>query len=164
MKNGDTARAKDTSNTIGRVPERCSEIMQAPVRWVSENDTVQTAARMMRDADVGFVPVCRNGAVVGIVTDRDIATRACAEDIVASVARVSEVMTHGAFACSPDSPVARAETLMREHRITRIVITDELSRPVGVVGLSDLAQYEAPAKVGRTLQTVAQRKYAPERP
>lgn len=141
---------------------RCLEIMRQWVQSVVEDDTVQTAAWLMRESDVGFVPVRdAGGTVIGVLTDRDIATRVCASDDRASEITVGAVMTRGVVACRPDDPVARATQLMRRHRLTRILITDALGAPVGVLSLSDIAQYERPARTGRTLQAVAERKYTP---
>lgn len=142
----------------------CREIMKSPVYAVRDSDTVQTAARIMRDADIGFVPVCQEqGDVVGILTDRDVATRICAEDARPSETLVSNIMTRRVISCRPEHSVTRAMALMRRHRLTRILIADRDRCPLGVLSLSDVAQYVRAAKVGRTLQTVAERKYAPER-
>jgi CBS domain-containing protein len=150
---------------IERTPVRCSEVMKSPVQWVSEKTMVRTAARIMRDAEIGFLPICHDhGTVVGIVTDRDIVTRVCAEDQEPGETVVSTVMTRGVLTCRVDDSIAKAERLMREHRITRIVITDALRKPVGIISLSDLVHYENAGRVKRTLQAVAERKYAPERP
>jgi len=68
---------------------RCEQIMKKNVECVTQNDNVQDAARKMRDQNVGFLPVCEDGKkVVGAITDRDIALRACAEDRPASSTRV----------------------------------------------------------------------------
>jgi len=79
-------------------------------------------------------------------------------------ALVRNVMTRGVIACRAGDPVTKAVALMRRHRVTRIIILDARGAAEGVLSLSDVAQYERPAKIGRTLQTVAERKYAPERP
>lgn len=139
--------------------------MRRPVHVASVTTRVVTAARLMQDVDVGFLPVCdASGAVVGVLTDRDIVTRVCAVDSSASATPVGTVMTRALIACHPDDTVAKAAARMREHRVTRIVIVDRERAPVGVLSLSDIAQYDRPAKVGRTLQSVAERKYGPARP
>ncbi len=144
---------------------RCREIMQQPVRSVLEGDTVFVAARIMREEDVGFLPVSdTRGIIVGILTDRDIATRVCAAGSNAADTAIRTVMTTGVIACQPDDPVSKAAALMRRHRVTRIVVLNRGRRPLGILSLSDIAQYDRPANVGRTLQSVAERKYSPARP
>lgn len=148
-----------------RPPLRCREIMRRPVHTAFEGDTVLVAARTMRDADVGILPVRdAREVIVGVLTDRDIATRVCAEAVDPVTALVRNVMTRAVIACRPTDPVTKAVALMRRHKVTRIIVVDERSAAVGVLSLSDVAQYERPAKIGRTLQIVAERKYAPERP
>ena len=73
-------------------------------------------------------------------------------------------MTRGAIACRPTHTVAHAERLMRKHHLTRIIVVDEQRRPIGIVSLSDVAQYERPSRIGQTVRAIAERKYAPERP
>jgi CBS domain-containing protein len=139
--------------------------MKREVHAVADGDDALVAARIMRDHDVGFLPVCDvNGRVIGVLTDRDLAIRVCAEDSPPATRRVCAVMTGAVISCRPTQTVSHAERLMRRHHLTRVVVVDDENRPVGVVSLSDVAQYAAPARVGRTLRTVTERKYAPERP
>lgn len=144
---------------------RCQEIMRRPVQVLAESESIAVAARMMQEVDIGFLPICdAHGTVVGVLTDRDIVTRVCAVDASASETPIKKVMTRALIACQPDDPVSKAAALMRQHRVTRIVIVDRVRMPLGILSLSDIAQYERPAKVGRTLQTVSERKYGPARP
>ena len=141
----------------------CQEVMKRHVFFAGPNETVQSAARRMREANVGLVPVCeRDGRVVGVVTDRDLALRIRSEDIQPSTTLLEEVMSSGVISCRPDDPVGRAEALMREHRITRVVVTERDGSLCGVLSLSDLVFYEPPARMGQTLRAVAERKYDPE--
>lgn len=141
----------------------CREIMKRHVLSADPKETVQSAARRMRDANVGLMPVCEGaGRVIGVVTDRDLALRICAEDIRPSTTEISEVMTRAVIACGPDDPVQHAEALMRKHRITRVLVTDPLGYLQGVLSLSDLVFYEPTSRTGRTLRAIAERKYEPE--
>lgn len=144
---------------------QCQQIMKRSVHAVAETDDALAAARIMRDEDVGFLPVCdANGSVVGVVTDRDIAIRLCADDGRASTTLVGALMTRGPVTCEPTQSIAHVERVLQSHRITRIVVADDAGRPLGIVSLSDIAQYDRPSRVGRMIQVVAERKYAPERP
>jgi CBS domain-containing protein len=144
---------------------QCQQVMKRNVHTVAEGEDALVAARIMRDKDIGFLPVCDDaGRVVGVLTDRDLVLRVCAEDSHPAATPVATVMTRGSVACRETSSIACAERLMRRHHITRIVVLDEEQRPLGIVSLSDVAQYERLSRVGHTLRTVAERKYAPERP
>jgi CBS domain-containing protein len=150
---------------IGAIPSSCREIMKRPVLCVRNDETVQDAAQLMRDHDLGFVPVSdAGGVVIGVLTDRDVVTRVCASGERSCDLRVETIMTRDVIACRATDRLSRAIALMRRHRLTRVLVTDTVGRAVGVISLSDLAQYERPWRIGRTLQTVAERKYAPERP
>jgi CBS domain-containing protein len=70
------------------------------------------------------------------------------------------MMSRDVISCRPTDTVETAEGKMRERRITRLVIIDDDRALAGVLSLSDIAQYDAPGRVGRTLQAIAERKYA----
>jgi CBS domain-containing protein len=139
--------------------------MRRTVHAVSEHASVREAAGVMRELDIGFLPVVDDaGLLIGVVTDRDIVTRACALDEEMGARPVRRIMTDALVTCAPDADIAHAASEMRSRHVTRVPVVDALGRVVGIVSLSDLAQYDAPARVGRTLRTVAERKYGPERP
>ena len=143
---------------------RCGEIMKRSVTAVDPSVSVKEAARRMRDEEISFLPVVdAQDVVVGVVTARDIAIRATANDRP-NTTLVAEVMTPEPIACRADDRLGEAEALMRMHRITRVVVTSDGGILEGVLSLSDIAQYAPPSKIGRLLQTVSQRKYASERP
>ena len=109
---------------------QCQQIMKRNVHAVAELHDAFTAARMMRDHDIGFLPVCdAGGRVVGVLTDRDLAIRLCAEDGHAATTTVAALMTRAAVTCRPTHSIAHVQRLMRKHRLTRILVTDGSGRP-----------------------------------
>ena len=114
------------------------EIMTADPRTVETGATVAEAAREMRDGDVGSVVVIENGAVVGIVTDRDIAVRVVAQGLDPDATRVSEVATMRPVTLTVDQSVDDANRLVREQNVRRIVVLQD-NRAAGIVSLGDLA-------------------------
>ena len=114
------------------------EIMTPDPRTANVDDTVQDAARMMKDNDIGDVIVVADGQVTGILTDRDIVVRAVAEGSDASSTDVGEICTTGIEAIEPDATVDDALRTMREHDIRRLPVVKN-GRPVGIVSLGDLA-------------------------
>jgi CBS domain-containing protein len=136
---------------------RCEDIMKRDVECVGTQDTVQDAARRMREANVGFLPVCDSGnKVLGTVTDRDLAIRVLAEG-KASTAPVGEVMSREVIACRPGDDLSRAEDLLAAHKKSRIICTDESGRLAGVISLSDVAQYDQ-ERIGVTMREVTERE------
>src|SRR6185436_10269058 len=110
--------------------------------------TVREAARRMRDLNIGFLPICDDaGQLTGVLTDRDIALRVVAEDRPGDVA-VADVMTEEVITCRPDDDVRRAEELMRTNQKVRLPCVDETGRIVGVISLTDIAQYDNEQRAG----------------
>jgi CBS domain-containing protein len=114
------------------------EIMTADPRTVETGATVAEAAREMRDGDVGSVVVIENGAVAGILTDRDIAVRVVAQGLDSDATRVSEVATMRPVTLTVDQSVDDAIRLVREQNVRRIIVLQD-GRAAGIVSLGDLA-------------------------
>jgi CBS domain-containing protein len=114
------------------------EIMTADPRTVQTGATVAEAAREMRDGDVGSVVVVENGAVAGIITDRDIAVRVVAQGLDPDATRVSEAATLRPVTLTVDQSVDDAIALVREQDVRRIIVLQD-GRAAGIVSLGDLA-------------------------
>jgi CBS domain-containing protein len=130
------------------------DVMTTNPRTVSPQDTIQSAARIMRDEDTGAVPVVDNGRPVGIVTDRDIVVRAVADGQPNRPIR--EVVTSAVVTATPDMSTRDAAQLMSEHQIRRLPVVEN-DRLVGIVSLGDLAVKEGKDKrVGDALENISQ--------
>src|SRR5690349_19972571 len=110
---------------------QCEEIIKREVKSVTQTDKVEYAARIMLDADLGFLPVCDDAEhVIGTITDRDLALRIVAEGAPGS-SPVGLLMTHDVVACRPSDDLRRAEELMSERHKSRLMVTDDTGRLVG---------------------------------
>jgi CBS domain-containing protein len=137
---------------------RCGEIMKRDVECVAPRTTVQDAAQRMRDAAIGFLPVCDDSQkVLGTVTDRDLTIRVLADGRAATTP-VDEIFTRECVACGPDDDLRKAEELMARNHKSRILCVDGDGRLVGVISLSDVAQQEKGARAAETLREVSQRE------
>ncbi|MBN9518067.1 CBS domain-containing protein [bacterium] len=134
------------------------DVMTAGVECVGLDDTIQTAARKMRDLDAGPVPVCGdNDQLAGVLTDRDITIRAVAEGMDPTKYKVQDAMTPDVVYCFDDEPVERAERVMKDKQIRRLLVLNRNKRLVGIVSLGDLAvRGESSQKVGEVLQDVSE--------
>jgi CBS domain-containing protein len=134
---------------------RCEEIMKGDVSTVSRDATVQEAARLMVDDDIGFLPVVDgSGNVVGTITDRDIAIRLVAPGLPADSIRVHQVMTTNVVSCKRSDDLRIAEELMKESKVSRILVVDDRGAPCGVISLGDLAERDDERAAGSTLREV----------
>jgi CBS domain-containing protein len=130
------------------------DVMTPNPRTVTPDDTIESAARIMRDEDTGAVPVVRDGRPIGMLTDRDIVIRAVAEG--GNARSVRDVVTERLISVSPDASTREATDLMSEHQIRRLPVVEN-DRLVGIVSLGDLAVKEAKdRRIGDTLQSISE--------
>jgi CBS domain-containing protein len=120
---------------------KASDIMTPDPRCVTRDETIRRTAEIMRDLEIGFVPVVDDHdskRLAGVITDRDIAIR-CIVEGYHEHHTVGDYMTSGFIAhVAPDSGFAEIFRVMQERRIRRVPVTAEGERLIGVVGIADL--------------------------
>jgi CBS-domain-containing membrane protein len=114
--------------------------MSAPVHIADPNMTIQEAAQWMRSDDVGALPVGENDMLIGMVTDRDIVTRAVADERAASATSVRDVMSEGVCYCFEDDDVDGAAQVMAKNQVRRLPVLNRNKRLVGLIALADLGR------------------------
>ncbi|MGI6214067.1 MAG: CBS domain-containing protein [Christensenellales bacterium] len=117
--------------------KKVSDIMTFDVITIEAQGTVKEAAILMRDNDIGFLPVTNGGSLVGVVTDRDLVIRGYAEG-VKEEAKISEVMTPKCISVEHSSSVDKAVKLMSENKIRRLCVTEN-DKLIGVCAIGDVA-------------------------
>ena len=118
---------------------KISDIMTRSVAAVQRDETLQAAARRMRDMDIGALPVMDGKAIVGMVTDRDIAIRGVAEGMIPQESLVSDVMTADVRWCRADESVEQVLAQMGDAQVRRLAVLDADNEIVGIVALADIA-------------------------
>lgn len=113
------------------------DLMTPAPLTVELDETIQRAAQIMRDADVGDVIVTDEGRLGGILTDRDITVRAVADGRDPTTTNVEEITTEEVVAVTPDTDIQEAERLMAQYAVRRLPVVDG-DRPVGIVSLGDI--------------------------
>src|SRR5919109_3489759 len=114
-------------------------IMSQEVEVICADATLQEAAQQMRASNIGAVPVCEGNRVVGILTERDLMTRAIAEGCDPKTTRVRQVMTPELITCFEDQESTAAIRLMQERQIRHLAVLSRDQRFVGIISLRDLA-------------------------
>lgn len=133
------------------------DIMTTNVEIIRPDTPLLEAARLMRDLDVGVLPICDGRRLLGILTDRDLTVRAVAEGRNPNTAPVSDSMTPEVVYCFDDDSTADAERLMAEKQIRRLPVLDHDQCLVGIISLGDLAVRTKESKVvGKTLERVSE--------
>jgi CBS domain-containing protein len=115
-----------------------NQAITAEVISVSPQTSIEEAACLMRDHDIGALPVVDRERLVGIVTDRDMVVRGIAERRDGWLSRVSDVMTRKVYTCQPEDGAHVAAMLMATHQIRRVALVDRAGRLCGLVTLTDL--------------------------
>lgn len=138
---------------------KIQEIMTPSVKLTNPDTTIRDAAILMRDDDVGALPVGENDRLVGMVTDRDITVRGVAVEKKPGDCAVREVMSEDIYYCFDDEDTEKAATLMAERKVRRLPVLNRDKRLVGVVAIADLARSgeEAPAIKGVSTPTSSER-------
>lgn len=118
---------------------KIKQVMTTAVETISPNATVEQAARLMRDRDVGILPVVEERTILGVVTDRDLLLRAIAEGRNPHLTTVRDVMTPQVFSCYEDQSITETAMLMEKKLVHRLFVLDRNEKLAGVVSISDLA-------------------------
>jgi CBS domain-containing protein len=131
------------------------DIMTRDVQTISPQDTVQRAAQLMDELNVGAIPVLDADKLVGMITDRDITVRSVAVGQNPGSTRVADVMSTDVRTCTSSQSVDEVLAQMGDAQIRRIPVIDEQSQKViGIVSLGDVAT-KHPADVDRTLDEIS---------
>ena len=118
---------------------KVSEIMSREPVVVAPGTSLSETAQLMRDLDVGMLPVCDGDRLQGMITDRDIAIRGVAEDLDPTSSTAEDVMTKNVLFCFEDDSVDEAAHKMEANQVRRLVILTREKRLIGVLSLGDLA-------------------------
>lgn len=130
-------------------------VMTEAPRSLDADMTAADAAGIMRNFDVGAVPVMRDEALVGLVTDRDLVIRVVAEREDPSTIHLGDIATASPITISPDSSLREARELMASHRVRRLPVVKSGSL-VGIVSLGDIALNDRSERaVGETLEDIS---------
>jgi CBS domain-containing protein len=118
---------------------KVKDAMHKGVDWVSPDTPVSELAKLMRDHDVGSIPIGENDRLIGMVTDRDIVCKGLAQDnFDASRATASDVMTEDIHCCREDEDLAKAVQHMEALKIRRLPVINQHKRMIGMLSLGDI--------------------------
>jgi CBS domain-containing protein len=137
------------------MPNLVRDIMTPGVLVLNPRDTVVRAAALMRDQDVGSLPVAEDDRLVGMLTDRDIVTRTTAQGLAPESARVGDAMSKGVLYCFEDDSCEAVAANMGANQIRRLPVVSRQKRLVGIVSLGDLANKSDEQAVAEALADIS---------
>ena len=120
------------------------DIMSKSVVSVHPNESVEVAARTMTHYNIGILPVCTNGKLCGVITDRDIVTRCLAANRQPSDTQIRQIMTQQVTTAEPNMKIGVAAHLMGRMQIRRLPVVEN-GKLCGMVSLGDMAIHEETA-------------------
>jgi CBS domain-containing protein len=121
-------------------------------------DTVQTVAQILRDEDIGSLPVVSDGdsgRLVGIITDRDLCCRILATGLDPTTTSIEAYVTRDVVTCRPEQSLDSCVKLMQLHQIRRILIVNRDARCVGILSQADLARSDQSDRMGKTVAEIS---------
>ena len=131
------------------------DAMTQDPRSVGPSVSVAEAARLMREGDIGSLPITDDETLVGMITDRDITTRAVAEAADPKLTSVGEVCSHDLVSIEPDHDLDEALQLMARHQVRRLPVVEN-GRLVGIVAQADIALRAKEKKTGELLEAISE--------
>lgn len=139
---------------------KCSDVMTPDPACCEPNDSVKNAAKIMKQHDVGSVPVVESQAsrrLVGMVTDRDLAVRVLAGDRNIEQATLRDAMSASPVACREDDDVQKAVQLMAERQLRRMPVIDQSGRLLGIIAQADIAtRVGSDKKTGELVEAISE--------
>lgn len=135
--------------------KKISEAMTSDTCAIDAEKSVQYAAQMMRDEDVGFAPIVENDRMVGALTDRDIAIKVVAEGRDPQTTTVLDVASKALVTIEPNEDLDEALKLMAQHQLRRIPVVDG-ARLVGVIAQADVAREAKPKTTGELVEEISE--------
>ena len=119
---------------------KVKDVMHKGVDWVSPETPVTEIARLMREHDIGCIPIGEDDQLVGMVTDRDIVCKGLtSKGFDAARTMAKDVMTEGIHCCREDDDLAKAMHHMEALRVRRLPVINKSKRMVGIISLGDVS-------------------------
>jgi CBS domain-containing protein len=124
------------------------------------DDTVASVARLMKENDIGPVPIVDDNSskrLVGIVTDRDLAIKVVAAGRDPQSTPVKEVMTTNVITCRDDDDIETALNAMSTQQLRRIPVVDDGNKLLGIIAQADIAtRMNEPEKTGEVVKDISE--------
>ena len=132
------------------------DLMTPDPTCVKEHQTLAEAARMMRDLDVGALPICGNDdRLKGMLTDRDIVVKCIAEGGDPTTATAGSLAEGPPLTIGADVDIREALEVMQDQQVRRLPVIDD-HRLVGIVSQADIARELSAVQTGETVAEISE--------
>jgi CBS domain-containing protein len=140
------------------------EVMSENPACCVPHDSAQTVAKIMRDRNVGAVPVIadhQSRQLIGMITDRDFCCSIVADGLDPQKTTIEKFVTMNPISCRDGANIEKCERLMQDHQVRRIPVVDANGSVIGIVSQADLALHERPERVSRTVAEISKHDRRP---
>jgi len=131
------------------------DLMTSNPKTVASESSVVEAAKIMRDENVGIVPIVEGERLVGAITDRDIAIKVVAEGSDVRSTTAGQVASRDLVTVDPEQDLDEALRLMAQHQVRRLPVVEEDGRLVGILAQADVAREASPQQTGRVVGEIS---------
>lgn len=132
------------------------DVMKSQLEVIDPSQTLAEAAKKMRDANVGSLPVVEDAKLIGMITDRDIVIRCIAEGADPTATPVREATSDDVVHCVVDQSVEDASKIMAAAKVRRLPVIDHDRRLVGIVALGDISWEGSATDAGDALHDISE--------
>jgi CBS domain-containing protein len=130
------------------------DAMTSEVKTTTPSQSLTDAAKLMKEEDVGSVPVVDGDRLVGLLTDRDIVVRGIADGSDPNAVQVGAIASRDVVTVRPDDDLDEALRLMAQHQVRRLPVVDD-GHLVGVVATADVALEAKEKDVGHVVEEIS---------
>jgi len=134
---------------------KVQQAMHQGVQWVDPSTPLNELARLMREHDIGAIPIGENDRLVGMVTDRDIVCRGVADGLDVAIATARDVMSEGIVFCNDQEELDDAARIMESKRIRRLPVINQDKRMIGMLSVGDISHAGPRELTGEVMQAVS---------
>jgi CBS domain-containing protein len=135
--------------------KKVRDAMTAEPRSAEPSQSLVEAAQVMKQEDVGSLPVVEGGRLLAVLTDRDIVVRAVAKGVDLQATRVGDVASREPVTVGPEEDLDEALRLMARHQVRRLPVVDD-QRLVGMLAQADVASEAKASKTGEVVEEISQ--------
>jgi CBS domain-containing protein len=138
------------------MPQNIRDVMTSNPCTIDAEKSVAYAAKMMLQEDVGLAPIVEGDRLIGMLTDRDIATRVAAEGRNPDQVKVRDVASKQLITIAPGQDLDEALRKMAHHQVRRLPVVEEDGRLVGVVAQADIAREGDDSQTGQLVEEISE--------
>jgi predicted transcriptional regulator len=135
---------------------KVKDAMHKGVDWVNPDTPITEIAKLMKEHDIGCIPIGEDDKLIGMVTDRDIVCKGLANGkFDPGRAKASDVMTEGIHCCREDDDLAKAVHHMETLKVRRLPVINRNKRMVGMISLGDISHFTSGELMSGYVKSVA---------